>query len=38
MDHVYLIQTLGNSSKDKCLELSNKWQLQRNFAIDRRVE
>jgi hypothetical protein len=38
MDHVYLIQTLGNSSIDRCLEVSNRWQLQRNLAIDRRVE
>jgi hypothetical protein len=38
MNHVYLIQTLGNSSIDKCLEVSNRRQLQRNLAIDRRVE
>jgi hypothetical protein len=35
---VYLIQTLGNSSIDRCLEVSDRWQLQRNLAIDRRVE
>jgi hypothetical protein len=38
MDHVYLIQTLGNRSIDRCLEASDRWQLQRNIAIDRRVE
>jgi hypothetical protein len=38
MDHVYLIQTLVNSSIDRCLEVSNRLQLQRNLAIDRRVE
>jgi hypothetical protein len=38
MDHVYLIQTFGNSSINRCLEASDRWQLQRNFAIDRRVE
>jgi hypothetical protein len=38
MDHVYLIQTLGNSSIDRCLEVSDRWQLQRKLAIDRRVE
>jgi hypothetical protein len=35
---VYLIQTLGNSSIDRCLEVSDRWQLQRNLAIDPRVE
>jgi hypothetical protein len=35
---VYLIQTLGNSSIDRCLEVSDRWQLQRNLAIYRRVE
>jgi hypothetical protein len=38
MDHVYLIQTLGNSSIDRCLEVSDRWKLQGNLAIDRRVE
>jgi hypothetical protein len=37
-DHVYLIQTFSNSSIDRCLEVSDRWQLQRNLAIDRRVE
>jgi hypothetical protein len=37
-DHVYLTQTLGNSSIDRCREASDRWQLQRNLAIDRRVE
>jgi hypothetical protein len=35
---MYLIQTLGNISIDKCLEASDRWQLQRNLAIDRRVK
>jgi hypothetical protein len=35
---VYLIQTLSNSSIDRCLEASGRWQLQRNLAIDRRIE
>jgi hypothetical protein len=37
-DHVYLIQTLGNSSIDRYMEMSDRWQLQRNLAIDRRIE
>jgi hypothetical protein len=35
---MYLIQTLGNSSIDRCLEASDRWQLQRNLAIYSRVE
>jgi carboxypeptidase C (cathepsin A) len=38
MDHRYAIQTLGNNSIDTCLETSDRWQLQRNLTIDRRVE
>jgi hypothetical protein len=38
MDHRYLIQALSNNSIDGCLEMSDRWQLQRNLAIDRRVE
>jgi hypothetical protein len=34
-DHLYLIQTLGNNSVNRCLEMSNRWQLQRNLAVDR---
>jgi hypothetical protein len=37
-DHRYLIQALGNSSIDRCLEMSDRWQLQRSLPIDRRVE
>jgi hypothetical protein len=36
--HRYLIQVLGNISIDRCLETSDRWQLQRNHAIDRRVK
>jgi hypothetical protein len=38
MDHMYLIQALGNNSIDDCLEMSDWWQLQINLAINRRVE
>jgi hypothetical protein len=38
MGHMYLIQTLSNSSIDRCLDVCDRWQLQRNLAIDRRVE
>jgi hypothetical protein len=38
MDHRYLIQALGNNGVDGCLETSDRWQLQRNLTIDRRVE
>jgi hypothetical protein len=38
MNYMYLIQTLGNNSIDRCLEVSDWWQLQRNLAIDWRVE
>jgi hypothetical protein len=27
LDHRYLIQALGNSSMDGCLETSDRWQL-----------
>jgi hypothetical protein len=37
-DHRYLIQTLHNNSVNRCLEMSNKWQLQRNLAKDRRIK
>jgi hypothetical protein len=35
---MYPVQTLGNSIIDRCLETSDMWQLQRNLAINRRVE
>jgi hypothetical protein len=38
MDHRYLIHALGNNGVDGCSEMSDRWQLQRHLAIDRRVE
>jgi hypothetical protein len=38
MDHRYLIQTLGDNIINRCLEMSNSWQLQRNLAEDRRIK
>jgi hypothetical protein len=38
MEHRYLIQALGINGVDRCLETSNRWKLQRNHAIDRRIE
>jgi hypothetical protein len=38
MDYRYLIQALGNHGVDESLEMSDRWQLKRNLAIDRRVE
>jgi hypothetical protein len=35
---MYLIQPLGNNGIDGCLETSDRWQQQKNLAIDRRVE
>jgi hypothetical protein len=38
MNHRYLIEAPGINGVDRCLETSNRWQLQRNLAIDRRIE
>jgi hypothetical protein len=38
MDHRYLIQTLGNNNVNRCLETSDKWQLQRNFGEIMRIK
>jgi hypothetical protein len=32
MDHRYHIQTLGDNSVNRCMETSNRWQLQRNLT------
>jgi hypothetical protein len=37
-DHRCLIQTLGNNSVNRCLETSDRWQLQKNLAEDRRIK
>jgi hypothetical protein len=37
-DHRYLIQALGNNGVDGCSETSDRWQLHRHLAIDRRVK
>jgi hypothetical protein len=38
MNHRYLIQAFGNNGANRCLETSNRWQLQKNLAVDRRIE
>jgi hypothetical protein len=38
MNHRYLIQALGNNGVNGCLGMRDRWQLQRNLAIDRRVK
>jgi hypothetical protein len=38
MGHRYLIQTLGDNIENRCMEMSNKWQLQRNHTEDRRIK
>jgi hypothetical protein len=37
-DHRYLIQTLCNNSVNRCLETSNRKQLQRNLVVSERIK